>query len=111
VFEPRSWSSRKRVFQAAYAEAFDAARQVVIAPVFESAKVAADERFSPEQLCADLTARGKTAVVCPGADAIVDYLLGHLQPQEVVAILSNGSFDGLHDKLLQALNKTSQGRS
>jgi UDP-N-acetylmuramate: L-alanyl-gamma-D-glutamyl-meso-diaminopimelate ligase len=41
----------------------------------------------------------------------VDYLLGHLQPQEVVAILSNGSFDGLHDKLLQALNKTSQGRS
>jgi UDP-N-acetylmuramate: L-alanyl-gamma-D-glutamyl-meso-diaminopimelate ligase len=110
VFEPRSWSSRKRVFQAAYAGAFDAARQVVIAPVFESTKVAEDDRFSPEQLRADLTARGKTAVVRAGAEAIVEYLLGHLQPREVVAILSNGGFDGLHDKLLQALNrKTSQG--
>ncbi|MGQ9897500.1 MAG: UDP-N-acetylmuramate:L-alanyl-gamma-D-glutamyl-meso-diaminopimelate ligase [Acidobacteriota bacterium] len=103
VFEPRSWSSRKRVFQAAYAEAFGAARQVVIAPVFEPAKIHADDRFSPEQLCADLTACGKTATVQPSAEAIVDYLLEHLQPREVIAILSNGGFDGLHDKLLRAL--------
>ncbi|MFQ3581759.1 MAG: UDP-N-acetylmuramate:L-alanyl-gamma-D-glutamyl-meso-diaminopimelate ligase [Chloracidobacterium sp.] len=103
VFEPRSWSSRKRVFQIAYAEAFDAARQVVIAPVFEREKVADDDCFSPEQLAADLMARGKSAAVVSGAAAIVDYLLPRLGPGEVVAVLSNGGFGGLHDKLLAGL--------
>ncbi len=103
AFEPRSWSSRKRVFQEVYPDAFDAARQVIVAPVFGSEEVADDDRFSPERLVADLAARGKRAAVVAGADAIVDYLLPRLAPNEVVAIFSNGSFGGLHDKLLAAL--------
>lgn len=103
VFEPRSWSSRKRVFQAVYAEAFDAARRVVVAPVFGREEVADDDRFSPEQLVADLTARGIEAAAVPSVDAIVAYLLPRLAPNEVVAVLSNGGFGGLPDKLLAAL--------
>lgn len=103
VFEPRSWSSRKKVFQDVYAEAFDAARRVVVAPVFGREEVADDDRFSPERLVADLAARGLEAAVVPGADAIVRYLLPRLAANEVVAVFSNGGFGGLHDKLLAAL--------
>ncbi len=103
AFEPRSWSSRKKVFQQDYETAFGPASRVVIAPVFEAHKLVADDQFLPEQLTAALTARGKQAEVISGADAIVERLRPDLKPGDVVAILSNGGFGGIHEKLLEAL--------
>lgn len=103
AFEPRSWSSRKKVFQKDYETAFEPAARIVIAPVFEAHKLVADDQFLPEQLTEALEARGKQAEVISGADAIVERLRPDLKSGDVVAILSNGGFGGIHEKLLKAL--------
>lgn len=105
AFEPRSWSSRKKVFQKDYETAFGAAAQIVIAPVFEAFKLVADDQFHPEQLADALTAQGKRADVVSGAETIIAHLLPDLRAGDVVAILSNGGFGGIHEKLLKALEQ------
>jgi UDP-N-acetylmuramate: L-alanyl-gamma-D-glutamyl-meso-diaminopimelate ligase len=107
VFEPRSNTSRRTVFQRDYAAAFDDAARVVVAcvpaaPVY-SATGEVTELFSAEQLAADLRARGRDARALDGVDAIVDHLAGSCSPGDVVVTLSNGSFGGIWDKLLARL--------
>jgi UDP-N-acetylmuramate: L-alanyl-gamma-D-glutamyl-meso-diaminopimelate ligase len=104
IFEPRSWSSRLAVFQNDYAEAFAPADYVVIASVFDSQKVAEKGRaLDTAQLITDVANQGKPALALPGADEIVTHLLPLLRSGDVVAIMSNGGFGGIHDKLLTAL--------
>ncbi len=104
VFEPRSWSSRLAVFQQDYAHAFQTADYVVIASVFDSTKATEKGRvLDTEQLISDIRAQGKPALGIEGADEIVRHLTPELRPDDVVAIMSNGGFGGIHDKLLQAL--------
>ena len=103
VFEPRTWASRKKVFQDLYAQAFGPAAYVVIAALFEAHRIAADEQMSIAQLIADLQAQGKPAFAIDGADAIVAHLVPQLRAGDVVAIMSNGGFGGIHQKLLDAL--------
>jgi UDP-N-acetylmuramate: L-alanyl-gamma-D-glutamyl-meso-diaminopimelate ligase len=105
IFEPRSWSSRKKVFQTAYEQAFAPAAQVVIAPVFESFKLRAEDQFSPEQLVDALQAQGKQACAIAGAANIVAYLAAQVQPGDVLAIMSNGGFEGIHHKILEMLRQ------
>jgi UDP-N-acetylmuramate: L-alanyl-gamma-D-glutamyl-meso-diaminopimelate ligase len=107
VFEPRSNTSRRTVFQRDYAAAFDDAARVVVAcvpaaPVY-SATGEVTELFSAEQLAADLRARGRDARALDGVDAIVDHLAGSCASGDVVVTLSNGSFGGIWDKLLARL--------
>jgi UDP-N-acetylmuramate: L-alanyl-gamma-D-glutamyl-meso-diaminopimelate ligase len=107
VFEPRSNTSRRSVFQRDYAAAFDAADRIVVAcvpaaPVY-SATGEVTELFSAEQLAADLRARGKDAVALEGVDAIVARLAESCRPGDVVVTLSNGSFGGIWEKLLARL--------
>ena len=104
VFEPRSWSSRLAVFQDDYADAFAAADYVAIASVFDSQKVSEKGKsLDTNQLIADIAKRDKPAFAFPNADRIIEHLLPQLGEGDVVAIMSNGGFDGIHDKLLEAL--------
>jgi UDP-N-acetylmuramate: L-alanyl-gamma-D-glutamyl-meso-diaminopimelate ligase len=107
VFEPRSWSSRLAVFQDDYANAFSQADYVVIASVFDSQKVAEKGRaLDTAQLISDIANQGKPALALPNADEIVGHLTPNLAAGDVVAIMSNGGFGGIHDKLLTALRST-----
>src|SRR5215210_3884267 len=104
VFEPRSWSSRLAVFQEDYAHAFKAADYVVISSVFDSTKATEKGRvLDTDQLIRDIGAQGKPAMRLDGADEIVRRLGPELRAGDVVAIMSNGGFGGIHDKLLGAL--------
>jgi UDP-N-acetylmuramate: L-alanyl-gamma-D-glutamyl-meso-diaminopimelate ligase len=107
VFEPRSNTSRRAVFQREYAEAFDAAARIVVqvvpdAPIY-SAFGEEPERLSAEQLARDVGARGIPAVALPDVDAIVDHLAKSCAPGDVVVTLSNGGFGGIWGKLLARL--------
>lgn len=108
VFEPRSWSSRLAVFQDEYATAFAAADYVVIASVFDSQKVLEKGKsLDTDKLIRDIS-RDKPAIAIPGADEIITHLLPQLRKGDVVAIMSNGAFGGIHDKLLEKLRHKEQ---
>jgi len=103
VLEPRSWSLRRSVFQDKLASAFDHADQIVLAEVFGADQLAPEDRLDPARLVADLARRHRPARFLPGVDAIVAYLAAETRPEDVVAVLSNGGFGGIHGKLLDAL--------
>jgi UDP-N-acetylmuramate: L-alanyl-gamma-D-glutamyl-meso-diaminopimelate ligase len=102
VFEPRSASSCRRVFQHDFARAFGTADEVVIAAVFRS-NLPESERLSAEQLVDDLRAAGHRARHIPEIDDIVATIAAEGRRGDVVAVMSNGGFGGIHQKLLQAL--------
>jgi UDP-N-acetylmuramate: L-alanyl-gamma-D-glutamyl-meso-diaminopimelate ligase len=106
VFEPRSWSSRLAVFQQDYAQAFATADYVVIASVFDSHKATEKGRvLDTDQLIEAISAQGKPAYRIEGADEIVSHLAPELRAGDTVAIMSNGGFGGIHEKLLAALRQ------
>ncbi len=107
IFEPRSWSSRLAVFQQDYANAFSAADYVVVASVFDSQKVTEKGRaLDTEELIAAISQQGKPALALPGADEIVVHILPELREGDVVAIMSNGGFGGIHEKILAGLESS-----
>jgi UDP-N-acetylmuramate: L-alanyl-gamma-D-glutamyl-meso-diaminopimelate ligase len=109
VFEPRSWSSRLAVFQDDYARAFGPADHVIIASVFDSNKATEKGRvLDTHRLISDISAQGKPAHSIAGADEIIRHLSPELRSGDVVAIMSNGGFDNIHDKLLAALRESSK---
>jgi UDP-N-acetylmuramate: L-alanyl-gamma-D-glutamyl-meso-diaminopimelate ligase len=104
IFEPRSWSSRLAVFQHDYANAFTAADYVVIANVFDSHKVTEKGRaLDTDELIAAISQQGKPAFALPDVEQIVTHIVPELRTGDVVAIMSNGGFGGIHDKILTAL--------
>jgi len=104
VFEPRSWSSRLSVFQKDYADAFTAADYVVIASVFDSQKVTEKGRaLNTVELIEDISRQGKPAFAFADAEQILSHLTPELREGDVVAIMSNGGFGGIHEKLLAVL--------
>jgi UDP-N-acetylmuramate: L-alanyl-gamma-D-glutamyl-meso-diaminopimelate ligase len=103
VFEPRSASSCRRVFQDDFARAFTAADEVVIAPIFRS-KLPESERLSVPDLVRDLAAAGKSAREAASIDGIVDTIVREHRDGDLVVLMSNGGFGGIHQKLIQALS-------
>jgi UDP-N-acetylmuramate: L-alanyl-gamma-D-glutamyl-meso-diaminopimelate ligase len=104
VFEPRSASSCRRVFQDQFAGAFGAADETIIAGVFRSTLPDA-ERLSPDLLVAAMRERGQRARYIASVDDIVDAVAAGCGPGDVVAVMSNGGFGGIHGKLLEALGR------
>ncbi|MEM7413620.1 MAG: UDP-N-acetylmuramate:L-alanyl-gamma-D-glutamyl-meso-diaminopimelate ligase [Myxococcota bacterium] len=107
IFEPRTNTSRRKVFQQQYAEAFDAADRIVIrevpdTPIY-SATGEVTEKFSAAQLAADLEDRELVAEAISDVDAIVDHVVAEAAPGDVAVVMSNGAFDGIWEKLLAAL--------
>lgn len=104
VFEPRSWSSRLAVFQEPYSKAFSYADYVIIAGVYNTSKASElGKVLDVEELVRDIELQGKPAFSYPDADSIVDHLAPHLAEGDVVAIMSNGGFGGIHEKILNVL--------
>jgi len=104
VFEPRSWSSRLAVFQEPYTKAFVYADYVIIAGVYNTSKASElGKVLDVGELVHDIELQGKPAMSFPDADSIVEHLAPKLREGDVVAIMSNGGFDGIHDKILNVL--------
>jgi UDP-N-acetylmuramate: L-alanyl-gamma-D-glutamyl-meso-diaminopimelate ligase len=105
VFEPRSNTCRRRIFQQPLTKALARADGVIIGPVFTKPQdpVATEELFSPAELTADLQQLGKKAHAGQGTEEIVAFLTGQCRAGDVVLIMSNGEFGGLPRKLLAAL--------
>lgn len=121
IFEPRSNTSRRNVFQDAYAEAFGAADVVVIAPPRNLERIPEGERFNPDALVAALQRTGQVAQVWGhGADGglpdaqqsariIAAQVAANVLPGDVVAVLSNGGFGGIHGELAHAVSARVKG--
>ncbi|MFZ3229203.1 MAG: UDP-N-acetylmuramate:L-alanyl-gamma-D-glutamyl-meso-diaminopimelate ligase [Pseudobdellovibrio sp.] len=103
VFEPRSATSRRKVFQKDYADAFQIADEIILAEAFDQAKITESDRFSVGELIADLHKVGKTANSFHTADQIVAFLKSKAKTGDVILIMSNGGFDGIYQKLMTAL--------
>jgi len=103
VFEPRSNSSRRNIFQKDYAGAFDHAHLAFIAEPPLMDKIPPPERFSSGALVEDLSMRGIEAYYGGGADSLLEEIAQRALPGDVVLVMSNGSFDNLHERLLKRL--------
>ena len=99
VLEPRSNTLRRNVFQHELVQSLCVADRIVMADVFKSEAISADERLNPAGVVEELIARNKPALLLSGADAIVETIAPQLRPGDVVAILSNGGFGGIYEKL------------
>jgi UDP-N-acetylmuramate: L-alanyl-gamma-D-glutamyl-meso-diaminopimelate ligase len=110
VFEPRSATACRRVFQADFARAFveSAADEIILAAVFRTT-LPEDERLSIDQLVADVRRGGRRVRHIPQVDDIVETIAREAGEGDRVVIMSNGGFDGIHDKLLRALGDQTQG--
>jgi UDP-N-acetylmuramate: L-alanyl-gamma-D-glutamyl-meso-diaminopimelate ligase len=111
LFEPRTQTSRRKVFQREYALAFDRADRVVVAGAYGIEALPEAERFHPEQLAADVAARGRWARFEPDVDRIAALVAAEAEPGDVVAVFSNGGFGGIHAKLLAALGDPGRRRA
>ena len=103
IFEPRSNTTRRNHFQIELAEALRLAKRVVVAEVARLEQVPPEERLNPAQLMADIRAAGVEADYLPTADEIVAHVVPQAQPGDILCVLSNGGFDNIHRKLIDAL--------
>lgn len=103
VFEPRSNTTRRNIFQDDLADALSGADLVVIPSVPDIEKVAVEDRLDPKKLVADILEKGTKAWYLADVNAIVGHVAEVSQKGDVVAVLSNGGFGRIHTKLLEAL--------
>jgi UDP-N-acetylmuramate: L-alanyl-gamma-D-glutamyl-meso-diaminopimelate ligase len=103
ILEPRSNSMRRKVFQDALPKALALGDRVILGGVFRAQQLGDDNRLDPESVAESVRALGKDAQVFSGSDAISDYLIHQARPGDLLLLMSNGSFDGLADKLAQKL--------
>jgi UDP-N-acetylmuramate: L-alanyl-gamma-D-glutamyl-meso-diaminopimelate ligase len=105
VFEPRSATSRRKIFQQDYVNAFCESDAAFIAAPYDQTKISQDDQFSSDQLVQDLTSRGKSAHLMPTVEDGVAQVSKFSRSQDLIAVLSNGGFGGFIPKLLESLKK------
>ena len=103
IFEPRTNTTRRNIFQEQYGRAFDGCDVLLVAPVHLAGSLAEDERFDPDKLVADAREGGVDARQATSVDDIVADLAARARPDDVVLILSNGGFGGIYELLPAAL--------
>jgi UDP-N-acetylmuramate: L-alanyl-gamma-D-glutamyl-meso-diaminopimelate ligase len=99
VLEPRSNTLRRKVLEGDLVESLRLADRVVLSGVYQQQRIPDAERLHPEDVIEALRAKGSEAELHAGGDAIVDAIAPQLAPGDVVAILSNGGFDGIYETL------------
>jgi UDP-N-acetylmuramate: L-alanyl-gamma-D-glutamyl-meso-diaminopimelate ligase len=104
VFEPRSNSSRRNVFQEQYAVSFDKADLIMIPDPPMTEKIPAEQRFSSTGLVEDLKRKGLRAFYFPDTTRLLEEILRRSRAGDVVLFMSNGSFDNLPGRLLAKLD-------
>ena len=105
IFEPRTNSSKRRVFQERYAKAFDAADLVLIKEPQGLDRLAPEERLSAQQLVEDISARGIEAHYFTHIDGMLPFILPRVETGDVLLVMSTGSFDNLIERLLEELRR------
>jgi UDP-N-acetylmuramate: L-alanyl-gamma-D-glutamyl-meso-diaminopimelate ligase len=103
ILEPRSNTLRRNVFERELVDSLMLADEVVLSQIFKLESIPANERLHPEAVIERLRAAGRAAEMFEDADAIVNAIAPRMQAGDVVAILSNGGFGGIYDKLPQRL--------
>lgn len=103
IFEPRSNTTRRAVFQQQLPDAFKSADGVFMAQVARLEQIPEKERLNPQAVVNAISKTGRPAFYEENADSIIDRLVPMLRPKDVVAIFSNGGFDNIHEKLLSEL--------
>ena len=111
VLEPRSNTLRRNVFERELVESLALADRVVLAGVFKQESIPENERLHPDSVVKSLRQAGKHATLYPNADVIVETITPDLTAGDVVAILSNGGFDGIYEKLPKRLQQRTLVRS
>jgi len=103
ILEPRSNSMRRKVFQESLPQSLAMADRVALGGVFRAQQLGEESRLDPETVAASVRALGKEANVVSGGEAMADFLVANAKPNDLLLIMSNGSFDGLCEKLLAKL--------
>ena len=103
VFEPRSNTTRRNVFQKELADALALADNIVVAEVARLDQLSPAERLDPAKLMSDLRTSGRPADYLPGVDDIVAHVAQHAASGDVVCVFTNGGFGGFHAKLIEKL--------
>jgi len=103
ILEPRSNSMRRRVFQDALPQSLALGDCVILGSVHRAGQLTDAQRLDPETIIAAVRQLGKDARILPSSDAIADFLAAEARPNDLLLVMSNGSFDGLCEKLLERL--------
>jgi UDP-N-acetylmuramate: L-alanyl-gamma-D-glutamyl-meso-diaminopimelate ligase len=103
IFEPRTNTTRRAVFQQQLPDALKTADGVFISQVAKLEQIPEEERLNPEAVVTAIAKAGRTAFYEENADAIVDRIVPMLRRRDIVAVFSNGGFDNIHEKLLKRL--------
>ena len=107
IFDPRSNTTSRNIFQHELAEALSDACLVVLSPIENPRKVPVDQRLNEEELAAEIRSHGKECYIGKSVDDIVRHVVEHAHPGDVLVAMSNGGFGGIHCKLLAELAKHS----
>ncbi len=105
VFEPRSQTCRRKIFEPAFIQSFDPADVILIARVYGASHLAPAETLSPDRVAEGIRARGKRAFTFASTAEIVSLVASEARPGDHVVIMSNGGFDNIHIKLLERLRR------
>jgi len=108
ILEPRSNSMRRKVFQEALPKALALGDRVILGAVFRAQQLGGENRLDPETVAESVRALGKDARVFSSSDAIAEHLAAEAKPGDLLLIMSNGSFDGLCEKVLKKLGTAAQ---
>ena len=103
IFEPRSYTAQRREFQEPYRQALGAADRVVLAGLFHPERYDAQTGMNPDELTASIRADGVPADYIPDVDRIVETVVPETREDDILLVMSNGGFGGIHQKLLDAL--------
>ena len=104
IFEPRSNTSRRSFFQDRLPRAFDSSHTALLRRPFGREALGQDEALDADRVVEELRARGKEAHCFDSADQIVEHVVATAEPRDIIVVMSNGGFDGIHGRLAQALS-------
>lgn len=111
LFEPRSNTSRRKVFQKDFAQSFGKADRVIIAGVYRADLIPPDERLDPAALATDIGHAGTEAHYIQDTEHILQFVLDHVRPRDVILVMSNGIFDNIATRIVNGLKARAIGES
>src|SRR5207302_10843876 len=106
IFEPRSNTTRRAIFQHELPKALKVADGVFISQVARLEQIPEAERLNPEAVVKEIQQSGRSAFYEPNANAIIERIVPMLKKNDIVTVFSNGGFDGIHEKLLARLRSS-----
>jgi len=111
IFEPRTATTKRKVMEEGYSKAFNAADVVILAPLHLPEKVKEADRLSVKNVVAQIRAQGIDAYYMLSVQNIVNYISDHIHSGDLLLIMSNGAFGGIHDLLIERLSSGKYGQT